>query len=147
MEFGIKVNPAYLDDRDDVLCRRLEFAHVDVEVVQLVLLCLLHHQAAPLADGMDAPQVGCWVQVGIWRRRHGGFGYWMGRWAVVARPDGRHRQSRRRTRRSGTAIREHRLLAVLLEGVVDVVDVVDVVVACCPALLAPEEAHGEKNKK
>ena len=49
-----------------------EFAHVDGEVLQLVLLGLVQHQARAVAHSVDAPQVGGRVEGWIRsaRQRH-----------------------------------------------------------------------------
>ena len=45
----------YLDDGDDVRGGSFEFAHVDVEMVQLVLFGLFQNDVGAFAHGMDAP--------------------------------------------------------------------------------------------
>lgn len=62
----------HLDDRDDEAGDVGELAHVDGEVLELVLLGLLQHQARAVAHCIDAPQVARRVEgwVGGARQRH-----------------------------------------------------------------------------
>jgi hypothetical protein len=52
----------HLDDRDHEAGDVGELAHVDGEVLELVLLRLLQHQARAVAHCIDAPQVACRVE-------------------------------------------------------------------------------------
>jgi hypothetical protein len=62
----------HLDDRDHKAGDVGELAHIDGEVLELVLLRLLQHQARAVAHCIDAPQVArrveCWVRSA--RQRH-----------------------------------------------------------------------------
>lgn len=47
----------YLDDGDDVGCRSLKLAHVDIEVLELVFLGLRQHEIRTVSDGMNTAKV------------------------------------------------------------------------------------------
>lgn len=60
---------SYLDNRNNVGCRLVEFGQVDVEMVQLIILGLFMDQLRSFSDGINASQISCWLDVGIWWRR------------------------------------------------------------------------------
>jgi hypothetical protein len=62
---------SYFNDRDNIVGRVLELAHVDIEVTQLVLLRLLQNQVAPFSHCIYALQVPGGVKVGVRRAREG----------------------------------------------------------------------------
>lgn len=68
----------YLDNRDNILSRRFEFAHIDIKMVQLVTFGLVENDIGALAHGMYAAKIGGGVQ--YWVRwfcdRHFGNGGW-----------------------------------------------------------------------
>lgn len=63
-----------LDNGDDEARDVGEFCHVDGEVLQLVLLGLVQHQARAVAHGVDAPQVGSGVEGRVGGARQRDFG-------------------------------------------------------------------------
>ena len=60
---------AYLDDGDKVSSRVFEFRRIDVEMVQLIPLCLVVNQLRSLSNSIKSPEVGGRILSGIWRRR------------------------------------------------------------------------------
>lgn len=63
----------YLDDRHNILSRRLEFAHIDIEMVQLVAFGCLEDNLSALAHGVNAAEIGGGVQCWVGRFRSGHF--------------------------------------------------------------------------
>lgn len=56
----------HVDNGNDIASSVVELGHVHIEVVQLVLLCLAQDDSRSVTDGMDAAQICCRVQRGIW---------------------------------------------------------------------------------
>lgn len=57
----------HLDDGNHIRRRHLEFAVIDVKVVQLVLFCFLEHESRALANGVDAFEVRRCIECGVRR--------------------------------------------------------------------------------
>lgn len=54
-----------LDNRRYIRRSILEFGHVDIKMLQAILLCPVQDQTRPLSNSVDAAQVGRRVQSGI----------------------------------------------------------------------------------
>lgn len=66
-ERNVNYPPTYFDDRNHIGRRHLEFAIIDVKVVQLILFRFLEHELRALADGMDAFEIRCRIECGVRR--------------------------------------------------------------------------------
>ena len=57
---------SHLDDGDHIGCGIGELAAVNVEMGQLIPLCALVDQTTASSHGMNAPEVSCRIEGGVW---------------------------------------------------------------------------------
>lgn len=73
MYSGVNIAVTYLDDGHDVVCRLAKFGHIDIEMVQTIVLGLGHDNPGALANGMNTSQIGGRIEGRVWRTRNWDF--------------------------------------------------------------------------